>query len=162
MHRRFFLASVLATALAACANPGQVRLAPGSTLYVVRHGDRDGENLNAKGKDRARALVTALDGLPLDAIFSPGLQRNLDTAAPLSAARGLPIERLAQESPAAKLAQAGGGRATIWIGNKGNIQSIWDALSLPDPAPLEYGDLHIIGADNAGRLTVERRRFGPE
>ncbi|SHG76611.1 histidine phosphatase family protein [Marivita hallyeonensis] len=162
MHRRFFLSSLTALAVAGCTTPGSVRLAPNTTLIVVRHSDRDGENLNAKGLERSRALVAALEGDPLDAIYSPSIQRNLDTAAPLSDARGLPIERRPQENPAPRLAREAVGRSVIWIGNKGNIQSIWDSFSLPQPAPLDYGDLFIARADANGRVTVERRRFGPE
>ena len=96
MLRRHFLTLSASGLLAACAaGPRQLKLAPGSTLIVVRHGDRDGEDLNAKGRERARALVTALDGMDLHGIYSPGIPRNLDTAAPLSAARNLPVNRIA-------------------------------------------------------------------
>ncbi|WP_233140005.1 histidine phosphatase family protein [Marivita geojedonensis] len=136
-------------------------MARNTTLIVTRHGDRDGEVLSLKGQQRALALVSALQGMALDAIYSPGIKRNLDTAAPLSNARGLPIERRTQENPAPRLAQEAAGRSVIWIGNKGNIQNIWDSFALLEPAPLEYGDLHIVRVDANGRVTVERRRFGP-
>lgn len=157
--------AALAAGLAACdgASPGsgQVKLAPGSTLILVRHGDRTESNLNAKGRARAAALPAALDGMTLDAIFSPGLQRNLDTARPLARARDLPITRVGQERPAPTLASLGAGKSTIWIGNMGNLQSIWDDLGLDGAPPLEYGDLFVVRADRAGRLSVERRRWGP-
>ena len=126
----------------------------------MRHGDRDGEDLNAAGRARARALVAALADLPLDAIYSPGIRRNLDTAAPLAAARGLPVQRRPQENPGPRLAQEAAGRAAIWVGNKGNITAIWESLGLRDPAPLDYGDLAIVRVDAAGRARVEMRRFG--
>lgn len=162
MYRRSFLTFLAGFLVAGCTAPKFVRLAPNTTLIVVRHGDRDGEDLNLKGQQRALALVSALEGISLDAIFSPGIKRNLDTAMPLSNARGLPTERRPQENPAPRLAKEAAGRSVIWIGNKGNIQSIWDSLALPEPAPLEYGDLHIVQTNAKGRLTVERRRFGPD
>ncbi|SMX27458.1 hypothetical protein TRP8649_01563 [Pelagimonas phthalicica] len=161
MLRRAFILSLVAFT-SACAVPnGQLALAPNSTLIVVRHSDRDGENLNAKGIERSKALVKALDGMPLDAIYSPGIKRNLDTAAPLSKARALPVQRQAQENPTPALVSASAGQTVIWIGNKGNIAAIWEDLRLSDPAPLDYGDLHIIRSDSAGAVTIERRRFGP-
>lgn len=166
--RRMVLRSGLAAValgLAACngAAPGsgQVRLAPGSTLILVRHGDRTETDLNAKGRARAAALPAALEGIALDAIYSPGIKRNLDTARPLATARDLPITRVGQERPAPVLASLGAGKTAIWIGNKGNLQSIWDDLGLDGAPPLDYGDLFIVRAVGSGRLSLERRRWGP-
>ncbi len=162
MHRRHFL-TLVPLSLAACAvAPGALALAPNSTLIVTRHADRDGEDLSATGRQRARDLVQAVEGFDIAAIYSPGIQRNLDTAAPLSAARGLPVERRPQEAPTAALVREGAGRTVIWIGNKGNIATIWEDLRLSGPAPLDYGDLFILRSDAAGAVTVERRRYGPE
>lgn len=162
MLRRFFLVSIV-VALSACTPvPGELAMAPQSTLIVVRHGDRDGENLSAKGKERARALVEALQAFDLAGIYAPGIQRNLDTAAPLSEARNLSISRIPQENPTSRLMARGAGKTIIWIGNKGNINQIWGDLRLSEPAPLEYGDLFIVRSDASGAVTIERRFFGPE
>lgn len=161
LRRRQFLALAGAAALAGCAGTGRVDIPRGTTLIILRHGDRDGENLNAAGLERADALVTALDGIPVDAIFSPGIQRNLDTAAPLARARGLTVQRIPAENPAARLMAAGAGKTIVWVGNKGNLRSIWDAISAPEPPPLEYGDLYIVTRARIGSPLVERRRFGP-
>ncbi|MDU8911820.1 histidine phosphatase family protein [Aestuariicoccus sp. MJ-SS9] len=149
--------------LAGCgAASGPLRLAPGTTLYVTRHGDRDGEDLSDRGRARAQALTGALAALPLDAIYSPGIQRNLDTAAPIAAARSLPVQHRPQENPTARLVRDSAGGHVLWVGNKGNITAIWEALALPTPPPLDYGDLAIVRSDAEGRVTVERRRYGPE
>lgn len=161
MNRRQLLTIAFGGLLAACSRPGPMALRPNSTLYVVRHSDRLKENLSEKGELRSRDLVTALDGAPLDFIFSPSIQRNLDTAAPLSEARGLRISRRAQERPTTRLIRETEGKAAIWVGNKNNIRRIWEDLELPGPPPLEYGDLHIVRSDADGTVTVERRRFGP-
>ena len=161
MHRRTFLIAATALLGACTAERGPMTLAPNATLIVTRHGDRTGEDLSKRGRARARALVNALDGMELTAIFSPGIQRNLDTAAPLAQARNLPVHRLSQEAPTAALARAAAAGPVIWIGNKGNIVTIWEDLALPPPPPLDYGDLHIIRSDSAGRITIERRVYGP-
>lgn len=161
MHRRAMLAGPLLL-LAGCATTGsRVSLPPGTRLIVLRHGDRDGENLNARGRERAAALVPALDGVEIDAIYSPGIQRNLDTAAPLAAARGLPITRIPADDPAARLVRENAGRTVVWVGNKGNLAQIWEALGAEDPPPLQYGDLFIVERGALGQPRVTRRRFGP-
>lgn len=162
MLRRSFLISFLALPAACALVPGELALAPNSTLIVTRHADRDGEDLNDRGRARARALVEAVEGLNVQHIYSPGIRRNLDTAAPLAQALNLTVKRLPQESPTPALVERGAGTVVIWIGNKGNIATIWEDLGLTEPAPLNYGDLHIIRSDAQGRVTIERRLYGPE
>ena len=159
MQRRYFI--LAATALAACGASGPVTLPPDSTLILTRHGDRSGSEdlLNDRGRQRARDLVTALDGVALDAIYSPGIQRNLDTAAPLSEARGLTVNRIPQEAPTAALAAASAGRSVLWVGNKGNLTTIWETLGLPGAPPLDYGDLTFLRSDANGRVSIERQRY---
>ena len=154
----FGLAAVIFTA---CAQIGDVAMPTGTKLIVLRHADRSGEDLNETGRARAKALVAALDGIEIDAIYSPGFQRNLDTVAPLAAARGLLVQRLASENPGAKLMAVGAGKTIVWVGNKGNLNALWDTLALPMPAPLEYGDLYFVEPTRLGPPPVTRRHFGP-
>lgn len=149
-------------ALASCAGPGRVSVPPDTTLIILRHGDRTGDELNATGIARAHALVTALDGIPIDAIYSPGIQRNLDTAGPLSTARGLPVTRVAMENPAARIMSAGAGKTVVWIGNSGNLRSIWESLAAPGDPPVEYGDLFFVTPRANGAPMVARRRVEVE
>ena len=153
---RFFV-WIFALLLAIPAWAQEVAIPEGTKLIIVRHADRSGEDLNALGIARSKALVAALEGIEIDHIFSPSIQRNLDTAQPLAKARGLPIERIAAGRPAPALMSQGGGKTIIWIGNKGNLKSIWKDLAAPGVAPLEYGDLFIVTEGP----TVERRRFEP-
>lgn len=160
LNRRQFLTFSAAALLTGCADGAdRVAIPPGTTLILLRHADRDGEMLNVKGRARAQALVAALDGVAIDAIYSPGLQRNLDTAAPLAAARGLTVQRIPVENPAARLMAEGSGKTIVWVGNKGNLRSIWDAIGAPEPPPLEYGDLYLVTRARVGSPRVERRRF---
>ncbi len=154
--RRFFL---LAT-LAGCSAPGEVAMPARTKLIVVRHGEKSGEDLNEIGKARADALVAALSGVHIDAIYSPGIQRNLDTAAPLAASRGIEVQRIPAENPTARLIAKGAGKTIVWVGNKGNIASIWASLGATDPAPLDYGDLFILEHSAFGPPKVTRQHFG--
>ena len=158
LHRRLFLA-LFALIFTAPLTHAQVAMPAGTTLIILRHADRVNEDLTPKGIARAQALVGALQGVKIDEIYSPGIKRNLDTAAPLATARGLNVKRIPANNPAAKLMAQGGGKSIVWIGNKGNLQSIWDALNAPGPAPLEYGDLFIV-TPGGSVPNVTRRHFG--
>ncbi len=71
-------------------------------LLLVRHGHTPtagkvltgwerGVHLTDHGREQARALVTRLQGVPIQAIYSSPLERCRETAAPLAADRGLPV-----------------------------------------------------------------------
>ncbi|WP_172298395.1 histidine phosphatase family protein [Pseudoruegeria sp. HB172150] len=161
IDRRRFLTLCAAFAALPVRADAPVAMPPGTTLIILRHADRTGDHLNARGQARAEALVAALDAIPIDAIYAPGIRRNLDTAAPLAAARNLTVQRIPGERPAPVLMSAGAGRAIVWVGNKGNLASIWQDLGAPDPAPLDYGDLFIVTRAPDGTPVVARHHFGP-
>lgn len=74
------------------------------TLLLIRHGENDylkkgiligsmpGVHLNERGREQADALAEALKDLPIQAIYSSPLERALETAAPLAAARRLQVQ----------------------------------------------------------------------
>lgn len=74
-----------------------------TVLYLIRHGANDwlgkrlpgwmpGLHLNALGRAQAERLAELLSEAPLQAIYSSPLERTMETAAPLAAARHLPIQ----------------------------------------------------------------------
>lgn len=72
-------------------------------VLLIRHGENDyvtthrlagrtpGVHLNEKGRQQAAGLVQYLAAQPIDAIYSSPLDRCLETAEPLAAARNLPV-----------------------------------------------------------------------
>ena len=162
MLRRSFVTLALGAALAACAPGGQVQVPRDTTLILLRHADREGDQLSEKGRARAQALVTALEGVGIDRIYSPGLDRNLATAAPLAEARGLEITRIPPTGVAQRILSESAGQTVVWVGNKGNLTEIWEALAAPGEPPLDYGDLFFVEAGQFGGPKVTRRRFGAE
>ncbi len=73
-------------------------------VYLVRHGETDyhrnnrilgrkDEGLSARGREQALRLASYFEGRRLDAIYSSPLLRCLETAEPVSRAKGLPIRR---------------------------------------------------------------------
>lgn len=162
MFRRTFVTLALGAALAACAPAGQVQVRRDTTLILLRHADRKGDQLSDKGRARAQALVAALEGIEIDRIYSPGLDRNLATAAPLAEARGLEITRIPPTGVAQRILSESAGLTVAWVGNKGNLTEIWDSLGAPGNPPLDYGDLFFVESGRLGGLKVTRRRFGAE
>lgn len=73
-------------------------------LFLIRHGENEytrtgklagwTENvtLNAAGQQQAQGLVERLKGVPFKFLYSSPLVRARETAAPLAAARGLPVQ----------------------------------------------------------------------
>lgn len=73
-------------------------------LILVRHGQTSanvavlldtahpGADLTDLGRAQAATLATTLDGVPIDAVYASTLARAQQTAAPLAAARGLPVQ----------------------------------------------------------------------
>ena len=73
-----------------------------AVLLLVRHGHtptagktltgwQRGVHLTDRGREQADALVARLEGIQVAAIYSSPLERCRETAAPLAAARGLPV-----------------------------------------------------------------------
>ncbi|AHM02942.1 hypothetical protein roselon_00501 [Roseibacterium elongatum DSM 19469] len=168
--RRAALAPGLAAAagMAACTPIGGAGtgiasdLPEGSRIVLVRHMDRDNGTLNAMGLQRAQDLVAAIADIPLDDIYTHDLRRNVDSARPLAQARAIEMTLIDLDRAPGSLPGLAAGRSIIWVGNRGNLAEIWNVLSLPGAPPrLGYGDIAVVEAAPARRLTVERRRFGP-
>ena len=157
MNRREVILTAGAAVLAGCA-PTSGKLTPGTKLILIRHADRAGDELNSKGRARAQAMVTALDGIPIDMIYAPDILRNRQTAAPLSQARGLAVTLIPSELLLHRMATEAAGRTAIWIGNKDNLLSTFEALGASGPAPVEYGDVAILEPTALGGVSVTRSR----
>jgi hypothetical protein len=132
----------------------------GSRLIVLRHTERDGADLNAAGIARARALPAAIADLPVDAIFAPDLQRNLDTASPLAEVRGLEVQVI----PAVRIARAMfrryPGGSVVWVGNKDNLAALWEEIGATGEPPIHYGEVFVVSMNVLSAGRIERRRFG--
>jgi hypothetical protein len=154
---RYFSAALIA----AIVVPGAARA--DTTLIVLRHGERDNsftDALNERGRARAQALVDAMADVPLDAIYVPDKTRNRDTAAPLAAARNLPVHVIPATGLARRLVADNPDRSVMWIGNKDNLNALWSDLKANGNAPVEYGDLFVVIVGDSGAPAVSRHHFG--
>lgn len=157
--RRNLLLSVTCM-LVACSSR-DVEPTARTTIIMVRHADRAGDDLNPTGIARAEALPAALKDFALDGIYSPDIKRNLDTARPLSQATGLPVTITPKEYVAADMTANHPDGTAIWIGNKGNLRSIWAELGGSGPAPQEYGEIGVIQLQGGAPPVVSRLTVTP-
>jgi hypothetical protein len=162
---------VLMSLLVACA-PIQVRSKPGTTTTVIltRHADRDkdSDHLNAKGRERARALVDAVRGMGVTAIYSPDARRNLDTVRPLARELGVEITITPEmavfvaDEIAKDMLERHAGGVIVWVGNvSGNLHAIYHQLGGVGDPPLEYGELFVLTLYDNAPVRIEKRRYGP-
>lgn len=165
--RRLFLASLAASALlSACANPLAQLLpepdetAMGGTLIVLRHTERTGEDLNAEGVARAQALADALADVEIDGIFTPAMQRNIDTARPLADAKELQIQVIPAVDVARTMFKRLPGGTVVWVGNKDNLAALWEEIGASGEPPITYGDMFFVPMSGLSASRVERTRFG--
>lgn len=164
---RFLLAFVVLTLLVAgCASGPQLASDVTTTVIMVRHTERTQitKELTEAGRERAAALPAVLEDLPVAAIYSPDLKRNIGTAMPLSNQRGVDITLIEDgeswEAVAGRLASEHPGKAVLWVGNRGNLIKLYALLGGKGEPPLEYGEIVILQI-TAGRANAEERRhFG--
>lgn len=168
---RLLLLAAVTVALSACA-PIEVRSRPGTTTTVIltRHADREPDNprLNATGDKRAQALVEAVKGMDVTAIYSPNVERNLDTVRPLARALGIEItvtpesSLLFAESIVDEMLSRHAGGVIVWVGNvTGNLMAVYHFLGGTGEGPSAYGELVILTITDNAPVKIDRRRYGP-
>lgn len=161
MNRRQALTLLAATALPALAGCTGAPDGLYGRLIVLRHADRSGTMLNARGRARARALPAALADLGIDAIYTTPRQRNIDTATPLARARGLSVQNLRAAGAGRKLLAAHPGETIVWVGNQENLGLLYAELGVSAKPPVQFGDVHVVTFPQGGGYpALERRHYG--
>ena len=169
MRRRNLIVTLAAAALlAGCAEMRPFFQQPANrvpdllngTLIVLRHTEREGEDLTPAGWIRAAALPEALAGIEIDGIYAPDTQRNIDTARPLAEARGLEVQIIPAVDIARTMFARQPGGTLVWIGNKANLAGLWEEIAAAGDPPILYGDLFIVPMNGLRAARVERSRFG--
>lgn len=166
-------AAVAAFAPPATDNPS---MPTSCQLYLVRHAEKQaiaGEKdppLTAQGEQRARALVDALAGRPLQQVYATDYRRTQATVAPVAAARGLPVQRYdARQSGAfltALLAQ-GCPNGVLIAGHSNTLPELLRHAGIAETATefdeSRYGELFLIERTltaDGWHATLRIERFG--
>jgi hypothetical protein len=170
-HRLILLANIIL--LAGCwvvsigsaqdANSGTT-----TTVILIRHAERDNFFiLTDKGHERAKALIEAISDMGISAIYSPDLERDLDTVAPLANHLGIRIALVPRFSAAvvekivSDILTRHPGEVVLLVGNgSGNLRSLHHRLGGTGEGPYRYGDLFIYTIPEQGPVKVLKSRYG--
>jgi hypothetical protein len=171
LNRLFALAVIilLLTGAVGCPKP-EVDSKPDSTTTVIliRHVERDNFFIvTAQGHQRAQPLVDAVGDRGIRAIYSPDLERNLDTVKPLAKHLGIDITLTPRinKQTANKIVDeilAGHpGEAVLLVGNgAGNLRLLHQRLGGTGEGPYQYGELYIYTIPAQGTVKVIKSRYG--
>jgi broad specificity phosphatase PhoE len=141
---------------------------PTAVLFLVRHAERADDSADAPlaeaGKTRAAELARLLGEAGLTGVLSTNYTRTRDTAAPLAAALGLPVELYdARDLPAAAAAlRARGGRLLV-VGHSDTTPALVAALggdAGPPIAATEHDRLYVVTLVPGQPPLTARLRFG--
>jgi len=158
-----FLFAILISGCAAMhSKPGTT-----TTVILIRHAEKDEKGfLSGKGHEHAKALVEAVKNLSVQEIYSPNLDRNIDTVRPLAEHLGIDITL----TPTISVPLVGNiceeiltehaGNVVLWVGNvSGNLQLIYKRLGGEGTGPVEYGQLFILTIPDNGSTHVVKTTF---
>ena len=156
--------TLLVSALVGCMAKIQSKPGVTTTIILTRHADRTifSMKLTEKGRKRAKDLVKAVGNLKINAIYSPDLERNLDTARPLAEHLGIDIT-VVNSNPdelVKTFLTKHAGEVVLWVGNTTNLGDIYYKLGGQDEAPDNYGDLCIMKISDKGAPEVFKTRYG--
>lgn len=169
---RSCVAAIALLVFGACAaSPHQPAVAP-TTIYAVRHAERDGPSrdpalADPAGTDRARLLARELSREPLAAVFASEYRRTRDTAAPTAAAHHLTVDSSFRAGDEAALARhildRYAGRSVLVVGHSNTVPSLLRELGAPGDWSLSektYDRLFVVTVTPRGHASVEARRYG--
>lgn len=137
-----------------------------TTIFLVRHAEKDGPGDNAglteAGKARARALAHVLADTKLSAIFVSSLPRTALTAQPTKEMTGLePLPRNPTKT-AEEIRSAFKGKNVLVVGHSDTVGQIAEELGasgigvLPSDAFDRLFVIHLVGE----QVVLERLRYG--
>jgi hypothetical protein len=139
-----------------------------TTVILIRHVERDNFFIvTPQGHKRAQALVDAISHMGIAAIYSPNLERNLDTATPLANHLRIDITltpRISQSTInnlANEILTKHRGETVLVVGNGSrNLRLLHQRLGGTGEGPYTYGDLFIYTIPDHGPVKVKKSRYG--
>ena len=139
-----------------------------TTVILIRHAERDNFFiLTPQGHKRAKALVDAVSDMGITAIYSPNLERNLDTVTPLANHLGIDITLTPRISKpmvdkiVREILNKHTGEVVLLVGNgSGNLRSLHHRLGGTGEGPYQYGEMYIYTIPEQGPVKVIRSRYG--
>lgn len=139
-----------------------------TTVILIRHAERDNFfKITAQGRERAKALIDTVSDMGITAIYSPDLERNLDTVRPLARHLGIDItltpriSRQMVDKIVRDILTKHVGDVVLLVGNgSGNLRALHHQLGGTGEGPYQYGDLYIYTIPDQGPVIVVKSRYG--
>jgi broad specificity phosphatase PhoE len=166
-------AAALACALALWTTAGQSQPAAAAsptTILVVRHADRDGQNdaLTPAGAARAEEIVHVAAKAGVSAIYCTKTVRSRKTAAPLATKLGLTpveLEPTDVDGLKTKILAEQKGKTVFVVGHSNTVPRILAAFggpTLPDLAETDFDDLYVltVGSGTPAEVTLVSLQYG--
>ena len=171
-HRLILLATVILLAgysIGCIGSAADAKSGAATTVILIRHAERDNFFiLTAQGHERAEALVDAAGDMGIAAIYSPNLERDLDTVRPLANHLRLKITLVPRISATVvdktvnEILTRHPGEVVLLVGNgSGNLRLLHHRLGGTGEGPYKYGDLFIYTIPEQGPVKVLKSRYGP-
>ena len=140
-----------------------------TTVILIRHVERDNFFVvTPEGHARAKALVDAVGDMGISAIYSPDLERNLDTVRPLANYLGINItltpriKKPIVDKLISDILARHNGDVVLLVGNgSANLRALHQRLGGKGEGPYAYGDLFIYTIPDQGPVQVVKSRYGP-
>ncbi len=172
MRKLFPLAGLLALMLTLTF--AGTALAQKTTVYVVRHAEKDGSDpsdrnppLSRTGEQRALDLFKVLENVNVDAIFSTDYLRTRSTAAPVAENRHLTIAVYPPSDFAGlaeKIKKEYAGKTVLVVGHSNTILQIVRALGgepgISELTEEDYDYLFKVTTGAGGKTETEVTQFG--
>ena len=139
-----------------------------TTVMLIRHAERDNFFIvTAQGHERAKALIKAVGEMEIAAIYSPDLERNLDTVRPLSKHLGIDITLIPRigkktvDGIVSQILTSHPGEVVLLVGNgAGNLRALHHRLGGTGDGLYQYGDLFIYMIPDKGPVKIVKSRYG--
>jgi len=164
------LIALLLACVAVLAPLRREPLAAPTTVLVVRHADRDGQNdaLTAAGEARAKELVHVAGRAGVSAVYCTKTARTRKTAEPLATASKLtPVELDPKDVDGLvkKIRADQQGKTVLVVGHSNTVPMILAALGgpkLPDLAETDFDDLYVltIGSGSPADVGLVSLQYG--
>jgi hypothetical protein len=137
-------------------------------VILIRHAERDNFfEITAQGRKRAKALIDTVGDMGITAIYSPDLERNLDTVRPLARHLGIDITltpRITKptiDKIVRDIFTKHVGEVVLLVSNEsGNLRALHYQLGGTGEGPYQYGDLYIYTIPDQGPVIVVKSRYG--
>lgn len=139
-----------------------------TTVILIRHVERDNFFIvTPAGHERAKALIEAVSDLNITAIYSPDLERNLDTVRPLADHLKIDITLIPRfnektiDTIVSDILSKHGGKTVLIVGNgSGNLRALHQKLGGKGEGPYQYGEMFVYTISNRGPIEVKKSRYG--